>query len=94
MGARRLQRQLPPQRAARLKYIPLARTPDVRIREQRGRSVTWRLESVPVPGAATRPDAVTRFPVTRLWFDIHYGAETPAAVGLIVAAEAGDSANP
>jgi hypothetical protein len=71
--------------------LTLSRTPDVRLREQRGRSVTWRLESAPAPRAATPPDAVTRFPVTRLRMEIHYGAQTPAVVALIVAA---DSAAP
>jgi hypothetical protein len=75
-------------------HVTLSRIPDVRIREQRGQSVTWRLASAPAPAVATRPDAVTRFPVTRLRFNIHYGAETPAAVGLIVAADAGGSARP
>jgi hypothetical protein len=69
-------------------HLTLSRTPDVRTREQRGRSVTWRLESEPAPGAATRPDAVTRFPVTRLRFAIHYGAHTPAAAPMIIAADA------
>jgi hypothetical protein len=75
-------------------HVTLSRTPDVRIREQRGRSVTFRLESEPAPRAATPPDAVTRFPVTRLRFELHYGAQTPAAASVIVAAGAGAPANP
>jgi hypothetical protein len=75
-------------------HLTLTRTPDVRIREQRGRSVTWRLESEPALRAATRPDAVTRFPVTRLRMEVHYGTEVPAAVSLIVAADTGGSAKP
>jgi hypothetical protein len=66
--------------------LTLSRTPDVRIRERRGRSVTWRLGSEPAPGVATPPDAVTRFPVTRLQMEIHTGAQTPAAASVIVAA--------
>jgi hypothetical protein len=49
------------------------------------------LESEPAPRAATTPDAVTRFPVTRLRMEIHYGTEAPMAVGLVVAADAARS---
>jgi hypothetical protein len=69
-------------------HLSLTRTPDARLREQRGRSVTWRLESASAPRAAMPPDAVTRFPVTRWRLEIDYGAQAPAAVGLIVAADA------
>jgi hypothetical protein len=68
-------------------YLTLTRTPDVRIREQRGRAVTWRLESEPAPRTATPPDRVTCFPVTRLRMEVHHGGQTPTAVALIVAAE-------
>jgi hypothetical protein len=54
--------------------------------------VTWRLEQAPAPRGVTPPDAVTRFPVTRLRFEIHYGAERPAVAALIVAADADASA--
>jgi hypothetical protein len=65
--------------------LSASRTPAVRIRGQRGRSVTFRLEPALAPLAATGPDAVTRFPVTRWRMEIHYGAQTPAAAGLIIA---------
>jgi hypothetical protein len=74
--------------------VTLARTPDVRIREQRGRSVTWRLESAPAPRAATPPDVVTRFPVMRWRMEIDYGAAAPAAAGVTVAADASASREP
>jgi hypothetical protein len=68
-------------------HLFLTRTPDVRLREQRGKSVTFRLESEPAPHPATRLDAITRFPVTRWGWEIHYGAKAPAAAELIVAAD-------
>jgi hypothetical protein len=69
-------------------HLTLTRTLDVRIREQRGRSVTWRLESAPAPRGVTPPDAVTRFPVTRLRLEVHYGGQAPATASVIVAAGA------
>jgi hypothetical protein len=70
-------------------HLSLSQLPDLRIREQRGRSVTFRLASQPAPRTATPPDAVTRFPVTRWRMAIDYGAEAPAAVILVLAAGSG-----
>jgi hypothetical protein len=66
----------------------LSRKADVRIREQRSRAVTFRLESERGPRPATRPDRVTRFPVMRLRWEIQYGDPTPAGNVLIVTASA------
>jgi hypothetical protein len=67
-------------------HLLLSRTPDVRLRERRGRSVTFRLDSAPAPRVAMPPDAVTRFPVARLRLEFHAGVQAPTAVTLIVAA--------
>jgi hypothetical protein len=67
-------------------HFTLSHRPDVRLREQRGRSVTWRLASAPAPRAAAPPDAVTRSPVTRLRIEIHDGSQTPSVATVIVAA--------
>jgi hypothetical protein len=57
----------------------------MRLRERRGRAVTFRLESEPAPSSTTRPDAVTRFPVTYLEMRIQYGPQRSYALRLIVA---------
>jgi hypothetical protein len=67
-------------------HITFTRKPDVRIRERRGQTVTYRLESEGEPRAAPRPDEVARFPIAHLEMRIHYGPEKSYALPLIVAA--------
>jgi hypothetical protein len=76
-------------------YIAFSGQPDVRIRERRGGAVTFRLEPEPALRAATRPDEVTRFPVTHLQMRIQFGLkEQFQPLRLTVAAEPGASAKP
>jgi hypothetical protein len=67
--------------------LSLTHKTDFRIREQRGQSVTYRLESAPAPRTATRPEKVTRFPLTMWSMAIDYGAEPPPTVGVTTAAD-------
>jgi hypothetical protein len=71
--------------------------PQIRIREERGGIVSYRLEPVQVPGTgqpppravasqpSVPPALVRRYPVTRLKLRLYYGSQDPESVELIVA---------
>jgi hypothetical protein len=83
--------------------LSFASEPQVRTREERGGRISFRTE--PSPGSATEPAPavpragatasptpsaqIRRYPVTRLRLELHYGAEKPASLPLIVAPSSG-----
>jgi hypothetical protein len=68
-------------------HLAFTGEPDVRLREQRGLAVSYRLESAPAPPATATLAVVTRLPVARLKLEIDFGGEVPVSVPLVVAAE-------